>query len=494
MNEEEKINKIHEKIGDLYAKDDYSELKKISPTFTENVLNRLMRGKIYEWNEYENNVNRKITEILVSIIQVLQEQEQIQKQEQEQKQEQNQTNTYFADTLAHQDFTIQQLINKCNELEIKLDKLDLKLNYLISADNNVDSKVVQVLQVMKYGDAVGNYALAISQNMRCHGVSCDIYTYEIDAHIKEDNIKLISQMPVLNEQDVLIIHVAGEIDILNVVEAFACKVIVCYHNITPPVFFEHYNQFAYDSTLRGIEQLKSVSNKIKYCIADSEFNKQDLIKLGFEAKIKVFPLMLRFEEYDMVSDKILKEKDMNVNTILSVGRIVPNKKIEDVITAFHYYKTMYNKKARLILAGKYEKEDLYYKKLIQIIEKNNISDVYFTGHISAEELNGYFMISDIYLCMSEHEGFCVPLVEAMYFGLPIVAYNCTAVPETLGGAGILLNNKNPDVIAKEINHIFSDSKYRNDIIKKQKERLVYFSKSDIKEQLYSYIVQIMEEK
>ena len=112
-----------------------------------------------------------------------------------------------------------------------------------------------------------------------------------------------------------------------------------------------------------------------------------------------------------------------------------------------------------------------------------LEDVIFTGHIPFDQILAIYKTASIFVCMSEHEGFCVPLVEAMYFGIPIIAFDSTAVGETLGGSGLLLKDKDPKAVAEAIDLIMTDDELRQKLIAGEKERLKYFDNDRIKAQL-----------
>ena len=176
-----------------------------------------------------------------------------------------------------------------------------------------------------------------------------------------------------------------------------------------------------------------------------------------------------------------------MTNIVFTGRIAPNKKQEDVIKAFYCYKKYYDSSARLFLVGSYKEDDEYYQKLKEYVWRLGVKDVYFTGHIKFNQILAYYKIADVFLCMSEHEGFCVPLVEAMFFDVPIIAYNSTAIPSTLGGSGILLDDKNPIIAAKMIDILVNDAELRQKVLKNQRERLEDFKYEKIKEQFEQYL-------
>ncbi|MDE6729733.1 MAG: glycosyltransferase, partial [Oscillospiraceae bacterium] len=159
-----------------------------------------------------------------------------------------------------------------------------------------------------------------------------------------------------------------------------------------------------------------------------------------------------------------------------------NKNQEDIITIIAYYKKYINPKSRLIFVGnpggmeKYDQRLKNYTDLLNLMPE----DVIFTGHIKFPEILAYYQIADLFLCMSEHEGFCVPLVEAMYFNVPVIAYRSCAVPETLGAGGCIVDSKNPAEISLLIREILSNPELKQKIIRNQRERLQDFQYQKIK--------------
>ncbi|MEE1242773.1 MAG: glycosyltransferase, partial [Frisingicoccus sp.] len=220
----------------------------------------------------------------------------------------------------------------------------------------------------------------------------------------------------------------------------------------------------------------------------------ELIEMGYTCDIEVLPILIAFDDYKKTPNaKVLKkyEKDDYVNIVFT-GRVAPNKKHEDLIAAFAYYKKNINPKSRLILVGNHLMTPGYYPRLSNYIEKLGVEDVVFTGHIRFDEILAYYKIADVFLCLSEHEGFCVPLVEAMYFDVPIVAYDSCAIGETLGGSGLLLPEKDPAVVAEAINLIMEDRELREKLIMGQRKRLEDFQHDKIKEQFLNAIRRFTE--
>ena len=130
----------------------------------------------------------------------------------------------------------------------------------------------------------------------------------------------------------------------------------------------------------------------------------------------------------------MKLYDDDYVNILFTGRVVPNKKQEDVIEAFYYYKRFIQPKSRLILVGSFAGIDKYHDQLEAYVNKLGLEDVIFTGQIKFDEILAYYQLADLFLCMSEHEGFCVPIVEAMYFNVPVIARDTSAIAWTLAGS------------------------------------------------------------
>ena len=147
-----------------------------------------------------------------------------------------------------------------------------------------------------------------------------------------------------------------------------------------------------------------------------------------------------------------------------VGRVIPNKRIEDVIRFFHAYKTFFNPKSRLLLVGAHSGFERYLTMLHNFIARIGARDVHLVGHVSNEELTAYYELADVFVCASEHEGFCVPLVESFHMGVPVLAYAATAVPSTMDGAGVLYTDKNPMHVAGLINAVVDDRAIARQIV------------------------------
>ena len=332
-------------------------------------------------------------------------------------------------------------------------------------------KIIQLLPTMSFGDAVSNDTLAIRRMIREMGIETEIYAENIDNRLPKGSVKPMREMPELGDEDLLIYH-GSTGDPLNMwVPRLGGRKVMRYHNITPPEFFRGYSEEAAVRSASGLREMQLTARAFPYGIADSDFNRQDMRKLGFKCPIDVCPIVIPLEDYDQEPDeKVLKQyQGDGVTNLLFVGRIAPNKKQENVIRAFWHYRKNWNPKSRLFLVGSSTGMESYLGRLKKYVKALGIEEsVVFPGQISFRAILAYYRLADVFVCMSEHEGFCVPIIEAMYFGKPIVALKAAAVPGTMGGAGLLLDEADPAIAGTAIDRIMRDEELR-EALKTQRE-------------------------
>lgn len=370
------------------------------------------------------------------------------------------------------------------QLQVEMAEVCKKLGMSTLFEPQGKPRIIQLVASLNFGDAVGNDARAISKALREAGNITGIFTFAIHPKIQDKDVYLINMLPELNENDLIIYHYATADDLSDIIKEAPCKVVLRYHNVTPPIFFHGYDEVAEKATDEGLREIAELKNAIDYGMVDSEQNKKDLEQMGYQCPISVVPILIPFKDYEQQPDsEVLKRYSDGRTNIVFVGRIVPNKKFEDVIACFAAYKEKYDPTARLFLVGNYQETDLYYQYLQEYIKKYEVEDVIFSGHIAFNAILAYYKIADIFLCMSEHEGFCVPLVEAMFFEIPIIAYASTAIPGTLAGSGVLVETKEPETVAEIMNQIVGDEEYRSKILRTQAERLSDFEYERVKEKI-----------
>lgn len=359
-------------------------------------------------------------------------------------------------------------------------------------------KVVSLLPILAFGDAVGNDALAIYHGLKNAGYECVIAAESIDSRIEDkENILHADDLSFVSEDDLVIYHYSTGHKLNQKFAQLKCKKILRYHNITPPHFFCGYSKNLLLSCMQGYQELLQLRSRIDFCIADSDYNKNELIRMGFSCEIYVVPILIPFEGYQKEPNQDILEKynDDGYTNFLFTGRISPNKRQEDVIAVFHLYQKLYNPKSRLFLVGKYDGMETYYEKLVRYAENLGIQNIVFTGQVGFDEVLAYYRLADLFLCMSDHEGFCVPLVEAMNFEIPIVAKAVAAVPETMGKGGMAVSREaSLEEFAGVCHKILNNRNLYNTVVMHQKEQLKIFSYIQVKELLLDVVGLITKNK
>lgn len=357
-----------------------------------------------------------------------------------------------------------------------------------------EMKIIQLLPTVSFGDAVGNDVRALKKLIASMGFQTEIYAENIDPRLPHGEVLPFSSMPKLGGKDILIYHLSVGTPLHELLDQFSCRRMMIYHNITPPSFFEKYSKTATELSIQGLRGMVSLRKTFHYCLADSKFNRENLLDAGYTCPIDVRPVLIPFEDYARMPDQetLKRFRDGRTNLIF-VGRISPNKRQENVIRAFSCYKKNYDPEARLILVGAAGGMENYLERLKDYAGLLGLrDDVVFLGHVSFEAILAVYQSASAFLCMSEHEGFCVPLVEAMYFDVPVVAYDSSAVPDTLGGSGILLDTNAPELAAAVLHHVMTDSGFRQAVIQKQRRRLNDFSYQRISALFQMYLLQFLK--
>jgi glycosyltransferase involved in cell wall biosynthesis len=349
-------------------------------------------------------------------------------------------------------------------------------------------EIHQTLPTMDVADAIGNYVINIRRILKENGFESEIYAENI--HQDTEQIKNYKQL--YKTKGLLIHHFSIGSEVNDFVNSLPNNKILVYHGITPPQYFVGYNDHIAYLCKMGLHQLKNFKNNVVLAVGVSEYIKKELEKLGFN-RTDVMPPIPDLNKFKKFNRDIYKKLNDGKTNILFVGRIIPFKKVEDLIKVFYYYNNYINPNSRLILVGSHAGMDLYYNRLITLIKNLEIEGkVIFTCKVSDDDLSAYYRLSTNFLCMSEWESFCVPLVESMLFKIPIIAYNSTAVPYTLGNSGVLFNKKNYEEIAELIDIINSDKSLRSRIIRNQTERLKVFDPEKTKSKLIKLINGVLE--
>jgi glycosyltransferase involved in cell wall biosynthesis len=325
------------------------------------------------------------------------------------------------------------------------------------------------------GDAIGDSARRVRDVLRGQGHDSDLFALTIDDDMRGEARSFAD--PAAHRGDVTIFHFALPSPMTAAFAALPRGRVLQYHNITPARFFAPYDPGTFRLAALGRRELASISGHTDVALGDSEYNRQELDALGFR-DTGVFPVAVNVDRIINGPRVPALETWLNdgLTNFLFVGRIVPNKKIEDIIRLAEHYKRYVDAHYRFIFVGRYDVVPRYtYMLRAFISELGWLPDRFlFTGAVPDEELATYYRYSSVYLSMSEHEGFCVPLLEAMAADLPVLAYSCTAVPHTLGGAGVQFAPKDLERAAELLGMLAFDDGLRASIIEGQRRRLAHF--------------------
>ena len=332
-------------------------------------------------------------------------------------------------------------------------------------------RVHQLLAALSYGDAIGNEALAIQAHLRAAGFESDIFAEGVHPRMAHLARPLWEYADVSSPDTVCLFHFSIGSAAGRLIFHAPDRLVAIYHNITPAHFFLGFHPHLAGLCYHGRRELSAFAPRTELALGDSEYNRRELEAAGYE-RTGVLPIVLDLTTYQTPPSPVTRAlyEDGRTN-ILFVGRMIPNKKIEDLIRTFAAYQKAFDPNSRLILAGDHRGHERYFARLGEMVRALRVEEVVFTGHLEHDELMACYAVSDLFLCLSEHEGFGVPLLEAMVFGLPVVAYDAGAVAETLRGGGILLDDKDPLLVASLLDRVLTDDALREAVLRTQARAL-----------------------
>jgi glycosyltransferase involved in cell wall biosynthesis len=334
-------------------------------------------------------------------------------------------------------------------------------------------KVHQFSAGFNEGDAISNLMIYLKNRFLEKNIPCEIYSQNIGYSTGKLCKKFTSYR--YSKGDIIIYHHSIHSKVFDFIKSISGSptTVLIYHNVTPAEYI-----ISYDLTLayylqKGRDELSLMISFFTYNFAVSNFNKNELLQIGFK-NINVLPIPLNLS---LLTKKNKTNKEEF--SIVFVGRIAPNKKQTDLIKIAKIL-VNYNFPFKLTLAGKTARELESYKyELDTLIKYFNLDkNVEFVDCLDQDCLSNVYSNADLFLSMSEHEGFCVPLLEAMYYKIPIMAYNSSAISETLGNGGILINEKKYEYIAELIYTIQTNPSMKNKLLKMAENRFAHFSSID----------------
>jgi L-malate glycosyltransferase len=351
-------------------------------------------------------------------------------------------------------------------------------------------RVHQVLATLGYGDAIGHEVLGIRRVLTDAGYESEIFVETADRRLEELTTDYRDMVGAVAADDVLIHHFSIGSRASRTAYALPGRMALVYHNITPPEYFLGVHKDLVKLCFRGRRELTAYIHRCEIALGDSEYNRQELAALGFPAT-GVLPVVPDFTHLDLPPNTMTSEKfDDGWTNIMFVGRVIPNKKFEDVIRAFHVYRTRHNPRSRLLLVGSHGGFEKYLAMLHALVARLATPDVHFLGHVSNEELTALYDVADLFLCASEHEGFCVPLIESFYKQVPVLAYAATAVPATMDGGGVLYRTKDPFEVARLMDAILDSPDVEDAVVASQDAALARLRQKDFAGTLLRFVDQV----
>jgi glycosyltransferase involved in cell wall biosynthesis len=345
-------------------------------------------------------------------------------------------------------------------------------------------RIDQWVPALHSGDAIGDSARLMRDVLRRWGFTADVYALDVDPDLAGDG-RPFTEWTAGGPEDVVLLHYALPSPLTDALREQRGPRLLLHHNITPPEFFAGWDPELVRICGEGRRQLARLVGHVELALGDSEFNRRELVEAGF-ARTGVLPILLDFARYREAPNPVLLRQlgDGRTNALF-VGRVAPNKRHEDLIRLASYWRRFIDPNLRLLLVGRLPRRRTghgdplprhYFDALQSFLYEEGFrpEQVTFTGHLAHRDLLACYASARLFLSMSEHEGFAVPLVEAMLMDVPVLAYAAGAVPDTLGGAGVLFREKRFDLVAETAFELAHDAALRQAVLAEQRRRLEAF--------------------
>jgi glycosyltransferase involved in cell wall biosynthesis len=335
------------------------------------------------------------------------------------------------------------------------------------------------------GDAITEQALLMRRWLRELGFASEVYALHVEPSVEEVVLPLGGYRRGRDESQAVYHHSIGS-DVADRLLEVGLPLILVYHNVTPPEFFLRTEPALAYLSRRGSQQLAELRPRTALALADSTFNAADLRREGYD-DIAVMPITLQTERYDLPPDEALAARlDGERPRLVFVGRLSANKRQEDLVKLLYYVRRA-RPRARLDLVGA-PWQPGYSAWIAELAAELGVGDgLTLTGKVTQQEMVTYLRTADVYVSMSEHEGFGMPLIESMYVGVPVLAYDVAAVGETMGGAGVLFRRKEYEYLAEVVVQLLEDGALRERLITRQRRRAADFLEPRVREQFVALL-------
>jgi glycosyltransferase involved in cell wall biosynthesis len=329
--------------------------------------------------------------------------------------------------------------------------------------------VHQVVPTFAPRNAIGNHVLQVQSVLRGMGLESEIWVesaWREVAHLS----KPYRDQPTRDGQ-VLLYQASTGSPVADWLRARPEPLLLNYHNITPAELFAPWEPHVGVELDAGRRQLVELAGRTDLAVAVSRYNESELQQAGY-ADTAVVPILLDTSTFERASDPAIVERLSVPGPVwLFVGRLAPNKAQQDLIKALSVYRRVYDPTAKLRLVGGSSSQG-YATAVEGLVRALQLEDaVELCGDVSDAELDAHYRAADVFVSTSEHEGFCIPLLEAMHHRVPIVAYGSSAIPETLAGAGVCLPSKEPTRVAAAVHRVLSDEALQGSLARAGEARL-----------------------
>ena len=363
-----------------------------------------------------------------------------------------------------------------------------------AAGPNTAVAVHQFVPTLNPHDATGTHTLLMRDILRRAGWRSEIFAEAIHDDLASEAFKHWMYPEHAAPGDVAIYQFSTSSAVAQYLRELALPLIVDFHNFTGPEHFAAWEPHTADRAARAAKELTQLAPHALLGLADSSYNERALRRAGCR-NTTVIPVLVDYRRVASTPDprvaaELATRKEEGGADILFVGRIVPSKAQHELIKALWAYRRLYDPEARLHLVGGTSSFG-YFKALQDFVEDLGLSAaVRLTGEVSDASLAAHFAAADVYLSLSAHEGFGVPLVEAMAAGVPVVARCTGAVPGTVGSAALLLGSSDPVSVAAAVHRTCTDETLRAFLVREGRRRVAALSGAEVVEQVIAAVTAV----
>jgi glycosyltransferase involved in cell wall biosynthesis len=357
-------------------------------------------------------------------------------------------------------------------------------------------EIHQVLVGASPGDAITNAALDLRAILR-QVCPSEVYARFSDVKLHGDVLHLrdFARRPAAHpEENLILFHASiGEPEVFRFLQERPERIVVFHHNISPAAPFMPFDPVFAGRLEGGRRELASLSRRAVLALADSQFNADDLRALGYR-NVRVSPLLLDVDRLLAIEPEPLTvnhfEQVVKGPVAVFVGQLLPHKRPDFLLEAFHALSTYLDPDAHLVLVGS-PRLPRYTAALENLLRELHLPRAWMTGRVTDEELVAFYRRADLFVTASEHEGFCAPLLEAMAFDVPVLARSFAAIPETAGDAAVLLPpDEGPLLMAEAMREMLGNDRLRSELVARGRDRLAHYAPDKARATLVNHLLEL----